>query len=331
MLLSVVCLLLAFRKVNLTELGAGLTSAALPIVGAAAAVLTGSLLVRALRWQLLLLSVRRLALLDLFSYVMIGYLTNALLPFRLGDIARAVYIGERCRESKSTILATIVVERVLDILSVVLLFLVVGFFMDVSLEVKRVVWPIAGAAVLGAVVLWALSLPGVWSWRGIVAGKVALLVPNGIRRKGACIATSFVAGLQALHSIDRLVGVLAYSLVVWGLIALSTGLFFKAFDLSLPWYAPLLTVVVLNLGAMLPSSPGAIGVAHLLIILSLSPWRVEPSVALSVAIVIHGVNLALNILLGLLALWRESITFASLRRVERFRLVSSGPRRFEEP
>jgi uncharacterized membrane protein YbhN (UPF0104 family) len=118
---------------------------------------------------------------------------------------------------------------------------------------------------------------------------------------------------------------------VWGLLAASLGLFLKSFELSLPWYAPLSTVVILNLGALLPSSPGAIGVAHLLIILSLEPWSLPRGLAVSVAIVIHGVTFAVNILLGLIALWRESIAFTSLTQVGRMPLVPSDVSLSERP
>jgi uncharacterized protein (TIRG00374 family) len=323
--LSAVCLFLAFRKVSLTELGAALNSASLLIVGVAAGVYISSLLVRALRWQVLLSPLRRPWLLDLLSYIMIGYLANALLPFRLGDIARTVYAGEKWKESKSGIMATVAVERILDILSLTVLFLLLGLIMDIPVEVKQVAWIMSGVAVSGAVVLWTMSLPGGSRWAKRITDGIVPVIPHGIRQRAMGIANAFVTGLQVLHTRDRLFRAAAYSLVVWGLLTVSISLFLKSFDLSLPWYAPMLTVVALNLGALVPSSPGAIGVAHLLIMLSLSPWGVERSLALSVAIVIHGVALAINILLGLAALWQESITFASLRRVGHTSLVPSSP------
>lgn len=323
--LSTICLFLAFRKVSLSELVVSLSSASLLIVVVATGVYISSLLVRALRWQVLLAPVRRLPLLDLFSFIMIGYLVNALLPFRLGDVARTVFAGEKWKVSKSSILATVAVERILDILSLTVIFLLLGIVMDVPVEVKKVAWTMTGIAASGAVVLWIMSLPGGSCWARRVTNKISPLIPNNIQQRVVDIANAFVTGLQVLHTKNRLFRAAVYSLVVWGLLTFSVGFFLQSFDLSLPWYSPMLTVVALNLGALLPSSPGAIGVAHLLIILSLSPWGVERSLALSVAIVIHGVALAINILLGLAALWRENITFTSLRLVGQTNPVPGSP------
>ena len=73
---------------------------------------------RAFRWRWLLS--KRIAIGSLFSATMIGFMANNLLPLRLGEFVRAWALGRREHMSKSTVFATVGVERVLDMLTLLI-------------------------------------------------------------------------------------------------------------------------------------------------------------------------------------------------------------------
>jgi uncharacterized membrane protein YbhN (UPF0104 family) len=85
-----------------------------------------------------------------------------------------------------------------------------------------------------------------------------------------------------------------------------------AFHLPVPWYAGLFVAVVVNLGGLVPSSPGAIGVYHYLAVLALSPWLHDSGIALGFAIVTHALGLTVVISCGGASLIHQGVSLHAL-------------------
>jgi uncharacterized membrane protein YbhN (UPF0104 family) len=73
----------------------------------------------------------------------------------------------------------------------------------------------------------------------------------------------------------------------------------NAFQLEIPPAAALLVIAATNLGAVIPSSPGALGIYHFMAVIALSVWRVDTSTAVAFAIAAHASSIALHIAFGL--------------------------------
>jgi hypothetical protein len=128
---------LAFRKVDLKELRAAFLGVDYPLIVLGACVGLSGFLVRAFGWKHLLAPVGRLSGWRLFSPVAIGYMANNLLPARLGEFARAYVVGKREHVSKSSALATIIIERIFDGLTLLLILAVVSLFFPFPAWVKQ--------------------------------------------------------------------------------------------------------------------------------------------------------------------------------------------------
>jgi uncharacterized protein (TIRG00374 family) len=308
--ISLILLLLAFRGVDWAYLLRSLSTVDLGLVVAAILLLIASLVVRALRWRTLLAPLAPAPLADALSYTLIGYLVNNVLPFRLGEPSRAVLLGEKLGTSKAGVFATVVVERLLDVLSLLSFVVVLLAMLDLPPVVRGSI--LAGEAVAVAAVL-AL---GVLAWQGRSLERlVPHFVRGTIRSRLVALLDGFVQGLQVLKSGRQLLAATAWSLLAWTLFAVSVSCFLLASGLDdLPWYASLLVVVVTNLGSAIPSSPGFVGGYHFLAVFALAFWSVPKGDALSFAILVHGVDYVVITGLGILALWRENIAFGSLRR-----------------
>lgn len=308
--ISLVLLLLAFRGVKWTDLLHALGAVDLRWVGLALVLLGGSLVTRALRWRVLLTPLVCVSAADVFSYTMIGYLANNVLPMRLGEIVRAGLLGEKLRASKSGVLATVIVERALDVLSLLAFVVVLLIVLDIPMIVRASIVLGETAALVVILILSVLARqdkdPERW---------VPHFVPEQVRIRLIVAIDGFVQGLRVLTGVSQVLAAVAWSSLAWGLFAASVILFLRAAGLSgLPWYASLLVIIVTNLGSAIPSSPGFVGGYHFLAVYSLGFWQVPKSDALSFAILVHGVNYVVVTGLGALMLLRENIAFSSLRQ-----------------
>jgi uncharacterized membrane protein YbhN (UPF0104 family) len=73
-----------------------------------------------------------------------------------------------------------------------------------------------------------------------------------------------------------------------------------------------LVLVATTLGAIVPSSPGSLGVYHAMAVMALSVWHVDTSVAVAFAIASHALAIALHISLGACCAWLEGIRMKRL-------------------
>jgi len=313
LVISGVLLWLAFRGVDWPSLGRALMAISWTSCGIAALFFLTNLIVRAVRWRVLLASVRKLSLLDVFAYSQIGCLSNILLPLRMGEFVRAVLVGQRYGISKSAVLATVAVERVLDLLNLLVFALVLPLVMEMPEAVRQSVLLTGIVATLAVITLLGMS----WQERRIerFLGQASSFIPRPLRGRLINPIIIFTRGLRVLQSGGRMLSSVVCSLTAWVLVLLEILFIFESLSLALPWYAGVFLIVVWNLGIAVPSSPGSIGVAHFLIVLALSVFAVDQARALSVALITHGLSFALNIVLGLAFLWRENISFSRLSKV----------------
>ena len=117
--ISLVTLYLAFRSANVGELANAFRTARYEYAVLCVVILLLGNLVRGLRWQVL--TQGRLSFSDGFWLWNIGFLFNDVLPARLGEIARTLLAGRRPGMSFTSALSSVVVERLFDMVSVVVL------------------------------------------------------------------------------------------------------------------------------------------------------------------------------------------------------------------
>jgi glycosyltransferase 2 family protein len=266
---------------------------------------------RAYRWKWMLNPIRNVAVLRLFSGVAIGYMTNNLLPARLGEIARAYIVGKREGISRSSTLATIVVERIFD--GVTLLFFLgsMSFAFSFPLWVQRV-GMISGVfffSVLGGLYLVMMKK----SLRTWVNGWVLWWVPVSIADRVQKLAGSFLAGLVVLRRRRDIVLIFFCSVMIWLVEAFTYYIVALAFALEIPFYVAVLAVVIVNLGSLIPAGPGSIGTFEFFCMYVLTLFAIQSDVALSFAIVIHAVVFLPITIVGIFCFWRENLGWSEIR------------------
>lgn len=310
-LVGALFLLLALRNIQFPDLLGALTQAnALLLIAALGSVLATSL-AKAIRWKLLFFPRHRGLHLDrLLSVLFIGQTVNSVLPARLGEIARAYLVGELEKVSRSWTLGTIVVEKALD--SMMLLLVIVALVPFISLPV----WLRSSALILAAVLAFLLLL---LTFLAPKRGRLNRLIERTMRyiplSKRLGLSQKISLALQSLEPLKdwrAMVGLLLLSLIVWAFALSTNALTLAAMNMNLPLWVSALLLVVLQVGSSIPTSPGRIGVFHYLCILTLSLVAVDRNRALGFALVLHLLVYAPMIILGTLFMWRESLSLHRL-------------------
>jgi uncharacterized protein (TIRG00374 family) len=310
--LSLLLLYVVFYKTNLGEVWAALQQANyLWLVPAVIVYLVG-VGWRAFRWQYLLDPIKRIPARRLFPVVVIGYMANDVLPARLGEVVRAYILGEKEGVSKSATLMTIVVERVVDGLTLLLFILIASLFLPLDVTLSRVL-RLATLLFVGVIVVLFL----VASSRQLADRLVALVLrplPEGPRGKIAGISSAFLDGLGVLRSGWAFAWAMLFSVLAW---LCETAMYvFVAwgFGLQQPFTLFGLACGVGNLAAIVPSTPGYIGPFDAAVKYALVLFGVADGLATSYTLVLHAALLLPPILLGFYYLWREGLSLGEVSR-----------------
>jgi uncharacterized protein (TIRG00374 family) len=257
-------------------------------------------LARAMRWRSLFAPQRRPNLATTFNAMMIGYLYNSIMPARAGEAARVLVLRQRSSAPVVEITGTVVLERVYDVVVVLLIFFVAEPWLP------HQSW--FGTAAVVAIVL-ALAIMATASVLVIYGDRplrlllrpLARLFPFLDRRLERTVA-ELAHGLSGLHHRRVALEALAWTAAGWGFSILCAYFVTLAFHLHLPFAASVLVMVAVGLSMILPSPPAAVGIFEGATLIALRAYHVPHSTALSYAVVLHLVNLLPFLVAGVLLL-----------------------------
>ncbi len=318
-LASVLCLYLAARGIDWRTLLEVLRQVQVVWLLLALGLLVLIAVVRAYRWHFLFYPLRGLRITRLFNLLNIGYLVSSVTPLRLGDVLRAYLCAQLECIGLMRVLSTVVVERIVDTMSIVFLLLALAPFVSLPFDWVRPAMGIGVVAIIGMLVM-----------AGVVARRKQSLslfdafarrLPVLSRKRVRQGVISALDGLAALGSGRQALAVGGWSLVIWLAAALQFYLVLPALGLQLPFAAALLVVCVTSLGMVVPSSPGYVGVFEYLTVLALSLYGVGREVALGYALVLHALLYLSSFVLGAMGIWFEGYSYARLREA----LAQAGP------
>lgn len=301
LLLAAGLLYLALRKVNWGELIATLRTADPLLLGVSVLILSVACVLRALRWRVLLSAEKTLSAALVFWATMTGYLGNAYLPARAGEVVRAVLVGQRGEISKSFSLATALTERIMD--AVILVVVSALALTTLSALPPELMQALKGMALVGVVGAAAVFLAPRMS--GLIQRLVARLplLPEDLKVKLGDVVAEFLTGAGALQHGGRLAQFMLYSAVIWSLDTLEGVLIARAFGLTLNPAQVFILLAALGLASALPSTPGYVGVYQFVAVTVLVPFGLTQAQSLAVIIAFQGVQYITISLWGLIGLW----------------------------
>jgi hypothetical protein len=319
LVISIACLWLAMHDVRPAEVWAALKQANYLGFAALVALTLLGFWLRAFRWRWLLTTPKPLGIDALYSATMIGFMANNLLPLRLGEFVRAWALGRSSQLSKTTVFATVVVERVVDMITLIAIF---GFAMWLhpigeGTAAGRLVRRGATAMVGGAA---ALTLVAIFLERQpermrALLGWLTKPLPKKLGRRFVAMLDHFVDGLALFRDLPRLLWVFFLSFLMFGVFALCLTACLWAFQIPSAWYAGLVMLVITAIGIMVPAAPGYIGTLHVACKVGLALFHVGPERSVPFAWFFWAGQWLPVTLVGMFYLRREGISLRSLGHV----------------
>lgn len=316
--ISAVLIVLFLRAIHPRELADAFGQVDYWYMVPAILVLFVALTIRVLRWSILLRPVAVIAPQRLFSYAIIGYMANNLLPARAGELVRAYVLGDRERISKLGALGSIAVERLFDGTTLVLLFVVSGAavgFNDRRLDIIAIAS--AGLFTVALVGFYAVTLSETRA-RGILRVLVRAL-PKRFEHRAEEVAETLLSSLRSVHDARTLAVVILLSIAGWTVEAaayaiIGIGFGFGFEDVNFGHYVLLLAAA--NLAIIVPTFFGGTGPFEWAATLVLVGAGVASAKAGAYSILAHAVIFIPTTVLGLFLLWSFGVSFARVLRPE---------------
>lgn len=277
---------------------------------------------RALRWQYLLRPIGRTSFVNVFRATVIGFAATFLLPARAGEFLRPYLLARREGLSATAAFATIILERLLDTIAVLLLFasFVLAFDPGMSAVDPRVYGAIKAGG-LAVAVISVLTLGALYYLAGHPASLQATVrlvetsVPGRIGGTVGRLVKLFTEGLAIVRQPGRLLVAVALSFPLWLSIATSVWAGTLAFHIEMPYTGSFLLMALLVVGVAVPT-PGAVGGFHQAYRIGVTSFYAAPTDrAVGAAIVLHAISFLPVTLIGIFFLAQDGLTIGRMRRL----------------
>ena len=280
--------------------------------------------IRALRWRYLLEPLGKTSFLNSFRATAVGFAARGILPSAAGELVRPYFLSRHEAVSATGAFATVILERLLDMVTVLALL---AFFVFISGRDLTAANPTAFAAIKWtggvAAVLALAALVVVFMLAGHpekVNGTLRRLeaaAPSKLAGLLARIADKFVGGLAAIRRPSRLLGALAWSIPLWLDIAFGIWTVAVAFHLAVPFTGSFLLIAFLVIGVAVPT-PGAVGGFHEAFRLGVTQFFGAPQdAAVGAAIVLHALSVGSALSLGLIFAAQAGLNLTGMRQLVR--------------
>ncbi|HEX7485159.1 MAG TPA: lysylphosphatidylglycerol synthase transmembrane domain-containing protein [Vicinamibacterales bacterium] len=277
---------------------------------------------RARRWQYLLAGLGPTRFVNAFRATVIGFAASFLLPARAGEFLRPYLLAQRERLSATAAFATVVLERVFDMATVLVLFACFLLTSDPALarsdpamfRAVQVGGLTAAAATVGILGVF-YFLAGHPEAIGRLSERIERRLPERLRSMVEGLAQTFAVGLGAVRRPQQLLLVFVWSFPLWLSIAAGIWLTSRAFSVEMGFTGSFLVMTLLVVGVAVPT-PGSIGGFHKFYQIGVTSFfHASTEKAISAALVLHAISFVPVTLLGIVFMAQEGLTLGRMRRL----------------
>jgi glycosyltransferase 2 family protein len=286
---------------------------------------------RTIRWRYLLSPLGETRMRTVFRATVIGFGALAVLPVRVGDVIRPYVLARQEGLPVSSVFATIVMERVLDLVAVLALlaFYVWGFAGESELP-ARLLNPIEASATIAAatagtllVVMWVLATHP--ERIGRLAEALARVLPGKLSGRVGLLASAFSSGFAVARSARAFALAVLWSFAVWLAIAAQSWTVTIAFGIPMSFPGTFLLQSMLVIGVAVPT-PGGVGSFHEAYRLGVTTFfHATGNQAVAAAIVTHLISFIPPVLGGILFMAQDGLSFGRLGALANSARDKEGP------
>ena len=310
--ISLAGLYFAFRGVEFEELLGAITRVNGSYILASVLLMVFSVVLRALRWRLILEPLQSISFQPLFGATMIGYFGNSVLPFRLGELLRAYSLSLAKPISASKAFGTIVLERVLDMIGVlvVMIFFFVLYPFPPWLKLSGLIAGLGTGILILVLIGLALAQSEIknkiFSWK---------IFQNPVGQKFRQVIENLVTGLVAIQSTKHLFAVIFHTIVMWVVYYACTYLVVLSIAVPVDWIAVGVTLVATTLAITIPAAPGYIGTYHATAVLVMVElFGVRLADAQAFAVLVHAIGFVPFAIIGFGYFLTSSVKLKDVRK-----------------
>ena len=285
-------------------------------------VLTLGYVIRAIRWRYLLSPLGQVALRTALHSTMIGFAVNGILPGRLGELLRPYLLAREEGLSTSAVVATVLVERVLDLVAILIIFgvSVVVFspgFVGASEAIMDGIS--TGASVAAGVAVLMLGFASIAASGPTFVDRLMTVVvsplPKRLSESLLQVYRRFLEGFAVMRQIRPLILSMMWSIALWSSIGLSLWLVTVAFDIEMPVVGAGVLVVLIAVGVAVPT-PAGVGGYHAAYQLGVTGlYGASDAAAVGAGLVAHVLSFLPVTVIGLVLMARDGMKLGSISDV----------------
>lgn len=313
---TAVFMYLAFKNIQFSSFWESLSDTSWRLIVSASAMTVVSMLLRAWRWQILLFPLKKVSYFSAFTFTMIGFMGNNVLPAHAGEFIKPYLLGKKEGISGFSAFATVLIERVLDCLALITLFLSVLFFVPLPSWMKIGALA-AGPGSLSLLVIM-ITLAGGNSRLQDQLFRLNEKSPQKIRPYLRRHLIAFLEGLAIFQRRAALFPLVGISLLIWVHMSATGYMILKGYPMTEPaganlWLAAVVVVVFLAFAIVLPSSPGYLGITQWGFKIALGLFAINEIDALGCSVIFTLTQYVPVTAGGIILLMKEGMSFKSLR------------------
>lgn len=296
---SLICLYLAFRQVNFSDISATLSQGKLLYVVYAFGITGFTFLIRSIRWNTLLGHPSSYTIHHFSSATHIGYFLNNILPLRAGDLVRAKLLSNHDTTIKmSYVIGSLVGEKIIDLWMIGLFTMVLVGFGYTDVLGTQFTLILVGAYCLSSLIIFG---------RHTISNKLLQYFP---------VLENFIDGYKLVSKNKLRLGM--WSILLWTTFVVYVSITLQSIGIVLDIQQVLGLTILSSIVTSMPLAPAAIGTYHLAVIYCLnSLYGIDLEKAQSAAIVMHSIFLVYTIILGYIYLLSEGVNIKSITNDEK--------------
>lgn len=311
--ISVFFIFLLGRNLNLADIGKAFYSINYSIIIPAVLIQISSYWIRSVRWKYILSGIKPMKTKELLPIISISYMANNLLPLRIGEFVRAYLVSKKGKISAAASFSTIMLERIYDGITLLLFLGFTALFFPFPNWVKQI-GILTTLLFLGALIFSV----GIVSFRSKTMQLVnwgLKIFPKRLHAKLSVLIDKLIVGLEVVKNKRALLPIAFYSILIW---LMEASLFYaiaEAFDFSSTVYIALFTLVIVNLGIMIPSSPGYIGTFEFFVSKSLGVFGIIKELALGYSVILRITQYIPITIIGFIFMLKEGLSFKAITKL----------------
>ena len=268
-----------------------------------------SFLLRAQRWKLLLITPVKIGFWAIFKSLMIGYMFNNILPARAGDIARALELARTEKMSRAKILATIISEKLIDLLTMLaILTLIIITYPALPIWLKKAT--IISSCITSFILIFLTFAHNSGKrWIPHLVRLFSVYLPKRTLIKIKLILMSFLDGIAGLFKPSKVICFLLLTIIIWIVETLIVYVIATAVGLPLAVGNALFVILIISMASVVPSSPGQLGTYEFAGITALSLIDLTGPLTLLFVVTLHLTTLGTSTSLGIVCFLLRKLKF----------------------